>query len=79
MVMDAVSPDKVKMVCGVCQKHLRRKPYFLGNALASGEFTVVAVLVCGHVYHADCLEDRTSLEDRRDPPCPLCSGSPSQV
>ena len=79
MVMDAVSPDKVKMVCGVCQKHLRRKPYFLGNALASGEFTVVAVLVCGHVYHADCLEDRTSLEDQRDPPCPLCSGSPSQV
>ncbi|XWS72997.1 hypothetical protein CRYUN_Cryun02cG0087900 [Craigia yunnanensis] len=79
LVMDAVSSDKVKMVCGICQKHLRRKPCFPGNMLASGEFSVVAVLVCGHVYHADCLEERTSLEDRRDPQCPLCSGSPSQV
>ena len=79
MVTDAVSPDKAKMICGKCQKQLRRKPYFLGNRLASGEFSVVAVLVCGHVYHADCLEERTSLEDRCDPPCPLCSGSPSQV
>ncbi|XWS27082.1 hypothetical protein CRYUN_Cryun26dG0086100 [Craigia yunnanensis] len=79
MVMDAVSPDKAKMICGECQKHLRRKPYFLGNTLASGEFSVVAVLVCGHVYHADCLEERTSLEDRCDPPCPSCSGSSSQV
>ncbi|XP_022755197.1 uncharacterized protein LOC111303306 isoform X2 [Durio zibethinus] len=79
LVMDAISPDKMKMVCGICQKHLRRKPYFLGNMLASGEFSVVAVLVCGHVYHADCLEERTSLDDRRDPPCPSCSGSPSQV
>ncbi|EOY31218.1 RING/U-box superfamily protein, putative [Theobroma cacao] len=79
LVMDAVSLDKVKIVCGICQKHLKRKPYLLGNALASGEFSVVAVLVCGHVYHADCLEERTSLEDRRDPPCPLCSGSLLQV
>ncbi|XVF88287.1 hypothetical protein PTKIN_Ptkin19aG0037900 [Pterospermum kingtungense] len=79
MVMDAVSPDQVKMICGVCQKHLRRKPYFLENTLASGEFSVVAVLACGHGYHADCLEEKTSFEDRSDPPCPLCSGSPSQV
>lgn len=74
LLVDEVSPDKVKMICGICQKHLRRKPYFLGNTLASGEFSVVAVLVCGHVYHADCLEERTSIEDRHDPPCPLCSG-----
>ncbi|XVE63650.1 hypothetical protein DITRI_Ditri07aG0037000 [Diplodiscus trichospermus] len=79
MAMDAVSPDRVKMICSVCQKHLRRKPYFLGNTLASGEFSVVSVLVCGHVYHADCLEESTSLENKRDPPCPLCSCSPSQV
>ncbi|GMI92818.1 hypothetical protein HRI_002951000 [Hibiscus trionum] len=79
LVMDAVSLDKMKMICGICQKHLRRKPYFLGHTLASAEFSVVAVLVCGHAYHADCLEQRTSFENRRDPPCPLCSGSPSQV
>ncbi|KAK8581681.1 hypothetical protein V6N12_071896 [Hibiscus sabdariffa] len=65
LVMDAVLPDKMKMVCGICQKHLRRKPHFLGNALASAEFSVVAVLVCGHAYHADCLEQRTSLENRQ--------------
>ncbi|KAE8713944.1 monogalactosyldiacylglycerol synthase 2 [Hibiscus syriacus] len=79
LVMDAVSPDKVKMICGMCQKHLRRNPYFLGNTMASAEFSIVAVLVCGHAYHADCLEQRTSFENRCDPPCPLCSGSPSQV
>ncbi|XP_039059606.1 uncharacterized protein LOC120203364 [Hibiscus syriacus] len=73
LVMDSVSPEKVKAVCGVCQKHLIRKPYFLGNMPASGEFSAVAVLVCGHVYHPDCLEGRTNFEDRHDPQCPLCS------
>ncbi|KAE8675868.1 putative ARP2/3 complex 21 kDa subunit [Hibiscus syriacus] len=79
LLVDAVSPDTVKMICGICQKHLRRSPYFLGNTLASTEFSVVAVLVCGHAYHADCLDQRTSFENRCDPPCPLCSGSPSRV
>ncbi|GAV89166.1 zf-C3HC4_2 domain-containing protein [Cephalotus follicularis] len=72
LVLDAVYADAVKMVCGICQKMLRRKPYFRGDALSTGEFSVVAVLVCGHVYHADCLEQRTSPEDGRDPTCPLC-------
>ncbi|KAE8665355.1 Inorganic H pyrophosphatase family protein isoform 1 [Hibiscus syriacus] len=78
LVMDAISPDKMKMICGICQKHLSRKPSLFGNALAS-ELSVVAILVCGHAYHADCLEQRTSFENRCDPPCPLCSDSPSQV
>ncbi|KAF2318120.1 hypothetical protein GH714_041469 [Hevea brasiliensis] len=34
MVIDA--SDAVKMICGICQKLLRRKPYFLGEALSSG-------------------------------------------
>ncbi|KAK8649848.1 hypothetical protein V6N13_139502 [Hibiscus sabdariffa] len=72
LVTDAVSPDKVKAVCGVCQKHFIGKPYCLGNSPAPGEISVVAVLVCGHVYHADCLEERTGFEDRHDPRCPLC-------
>ncbi|KAK3213113.1 hypothetical protein Dsin_017819 [Dipteronia sinensis] len=74
LVRDAVSPDEVKMVCGICQKLFRRKSYFLGNTMSPGEFNVVAVLVCGHVYHADCLEQRTSVEHMRDPPCLLCLG-----
>ncbi|KAL2929763.1 ERAD-associated E3 ubiquitin-protein ligase HRD1B [Bienertia sinuspersici] len=38
------------------------------------ELSIVAVLVCGHLFHADCLEQTTRFEDRRDPPCPVCSG-----
>ncbi|KAJ8753196.1 hypothetical protein K2173_017785 [Erythroxylum novogranatense] len=71
-VVDAVSSDAVKMICGICQKMLRRKPYFLGESLSSGEHSVVAVLVCGHIYHADCLEQKTSVEHICDPPCPSC-------
>ncbi|XP_050374109.1 uncharacterized protein LOC126791684 [Argentina anserina] len=74
LVMDATSANPMKMLCGICQKPLRRKPYFLGITPSSSEVSVVAVLVCGHVYHADCLEQKTSFEDRRDPPCPLCVG-----
>lgn len=72
--MDGASADPMKMLCGICQKPLRRKPFFLGITLSSTEVSVVAVLVCGHVYHADCLEQKTSFEDRRDPPCPMCVG-----
>ncbi|KAK2991065.1 hypothetical protein RJ640_010067 [Escallonia rubra] len=72
--VNTVSADVVKMVCGICQKQLKRKPHFLGNTISSSDISVVAVLVCGHNYHADCLEQKTSHEDRRDPPCPLCVG-----
>ncbi|KAK2411762.1 hypothetical protein QL285_047015 [Trifolium repens] len=72
--MDSVSPDVVKMTCMICEKPLRRKFNFMGNSLSCNELAVVAVLVCGHVYHADCLEQRTSLEEMRDPTCPMCAG-----
>ncbi|CAI0388834.1 unnamed protein product [Linum tenue] len=63
----------IKMVCGICQKLLRRKPYSLGDLpSSSGEYAVVAVLVCGHMYHAECLEENTSLENTSDPQCPQC-------
>lgn len=81
LVTNAASPDTVKIICGICQKLLRRKSHLLGmgSTIPSGEQHAVAVLVCGHVYHADCLEQRTSAEDIRDPPCPLCLGSLTQV
>ncbi|CAL1414799.1 unnamed protein product [Linum trigynum] len=75
LVTDAVSSssDSIKVVCGICQKLLRRKPCSLGDSpSSSGEFAVVAVLVCGHMYHAECLEGKTSLEHTCDPRCPLC-------
>ncbi|KAG6524248.1 E3 ubiquitin-protein ligase RLIM-like [Zingiber officinale] len=37
------------------------------------DYCIVAVLVCGHLYHAGCLEKMTSEIDQYDPPCPLCT------
>ncbi|KAG5226025.1 homeobox protein [Salix suchowensis] len=44
LVMDAVSSDALRIVCGICQKLVRRRPYFIGNALTAGEFSVKQVL-----------------------------------
>lgn len=73
---DAISSHGMRMLCGICQKLMRRKLCFLGNTLSSSELPVAAVLVCGHVYHAECLENRSNVEDRSDPPCPLCKEPP---
>ncbi|KAJ6306423.1 hypothetical protein OIU78_021691 [Salix suchowensis] len=43
------------------------------------EFPVVAMLVCGHVYHAECLEATTLEVDKYDPACPICEGGETQV
>lgn len=64
LVIDVVSGDSMKMMCRLC-------------SASTTDNSVVAVLVCGHIYHADCLETRTTYEDRRDPPCPLCINSHS--
>ncbi|KAL3824538.1 hypothetical protein ACJIZ3_020567 [Penstemon smallii] len=72
-VLNFVSADMRKIECGICQKRLRKKPFILDNSItSSSDVSVVAVLVCGHAYHADCLEQKTNHEDRRDPPCPSC-------
>ncbi|XP_021867201.1 uncharacterized protein [Spinacia oleracea] len=78
-VIRAVSPEGARKVCGICQKSLRRKPHHFGTALALEELSIVAVLICGHIFHADCLEQRTRLEDKRDPPCSICSGGHTEV
>lgn len=57
------------MVCKICEQPLKR------NSQSCNELAVVAVLACGHVYHANCLEQRTSLEELHDPSCPVCAGT----
>ncbi|XP_065042833.1 uncharacterized protein LOC135582597 isoform X2 [Musa acuminata AAA Group] len=53
-----VFPDQ--QTCRVCSKQLTKH-------------CVVAVLVCGHLYHAECLEKMTSEIDQYDPTCPVCT------
>ncbi|CAA2972683.1 uncharacterized protein LOC111394578 [Olea europaea var. sylvestris] len=54
--------------CGVCAKPLTQR-----SSWRSQELAAVAVLVCGHVYHAECLENMTSEADKYDPACPVCT------
>ncbi|KAJ6692728.1 hypothetical protein OIU79_014467 [Salix purpurea] len=59
--------------CGVCSKQLTEKSLWSSQKLiASNELSVVAVLTCGHVYHAECLEVLTPEIDKYDPACPFC-------
>ncbi|XP_019710736.2 uncharacterized protein [Elaeis guineensis] len=67
-----LSPDR--QTCRICSKLLKeRSPWSTQKIISTNEFSVVAVLVCGHVYHADCLENMTPETERYDPPCPVCT------
>ncbi|KAF5189783.1 RING/U-box superfamily protein [Thalictrum thalictroides] len=68
------SPSTDLRTCGVCLKLLmERSPWVGQKFVVSNELSVVAVLVCGHVYHAECLENITPESHRFDPPCPVCT------
>lgn len=64
----SVSPSLDVQACGVCSKLLTERASWRSN-----ELSVVAVLTCGHVYHADCLENMTSDINKYDPVCPICT------
>lgn len=69
---DAPPSHNMKNMCRICYRPLKKKAENPGQSFSHAEPSVVAVLVCGHLYHADCLEERTSPEDQTDPSCPLC-------
>lgn len=50
-----------------------KSPWSAQKIVSTNELAVAAVLVCGHVFHADCLENITSDFDRYDPQCPVCA------
>lgn len=54
------SPSLDLQTCGACLKVV-------------AELSVVAVLACGHVYHAECLETMTAEAAKYDPLCPICT------
>ncbi|XP_050206083.1 uncharacterized protein LOC126655812 [Mercurialis annua] len=68
------SPSLDPQSCGACSKLLMERSSWRSNELAA-----VAVLVCGHVYHADCLETMTLEVDKYDPACPICMGGENKI
>ncbi|XWS67869.1 hypothetical protein CRYUN_Cryun04dG0041900 [Craigia yunnanensis] len=70
----SVSPSVDLQTCGVCSKLLSEKSLWSGQKIIiNNELSVVAVLTCGHVYHAECLENMTHEIDKYDPACPICT------
>ncbi|CAJ1978130.1 unnamed protein product [Sphenostylis stenocarpa] len=60
--------------CGVCSKLLTEKSSWgTQKIIESNDLSVVSVLICGHVYHAECLESLTAEVNKYDPPCPVCT------
>ncbi|EXB66628.1 hypothetical protein L484_024924 [Morus notabilis] len=79
LTRDTVSTDLLKLVCEICQKALIRKICIPDMPFATVDLLEVAVLACGHSFHAECLDLKTNFEDKRDPPCPSCMGLLSQI
>ncbi|KAL6982743.1 hypothetical protein U1Q18_016133 [Sarracenia purpurea var. burkii] len=75
------SPSIDLQTCGVCSKLLtERSSLSAQKIIASNELSVIAVLVCGHAYHAECLDAITQEEvDRYDPSCPICTLGEKQM
>lgn len=61
-------------MCGLCSRWLlHRSPWSSQRMLVGNiDLPVVGVLVCGHVFHADCLDKAVPETLRHDPPCPQC-------
>jgi hypothetical protein len=74
------SPSADLQTCGVCSKLLTERSLWSSQKIiACNELSVVAVLVCGHVYHAECLENMTPDIDKYDPVCPICTFGEKQT
>lgn len=74
------SPSNDIQTCGVCSKLLTEKSSWGAQKIIStNELAVVAILICGHVYHAECLENMTSEINKYDPACPVCTFGEKKV
>ena len=71
--LSSADPD----TCVICTKPLReRSPWSTRKIVFNnlGSSSIIAVLACGHTFHAECLERETAVADKFDPPCTLCIG-----
>ncbi|PON77392.1 43kDa postsynaptic protein [Trema orientale] len=74
------SPSVDLQTCGVCSKLLTERSLWSSQKIiACNELSVVAVLICGHVYHAECLENMTPEINKYDPACPVCTFGEKQM
>ncbi|TQD72052.1 hypothetical protein C1H46_042410 [Malus baccata] len=74
------SPSIDLQSCGVCSKLLtERSSWSIQKIIAGSDTSAVSVLVCGHLYHAECLETMTLEVDKYDPACPICMVGEKQV
>lgn len=76
----SASPCVDLQTCGVCSRPLAERSLWSSQKIiACNELSVVAVLVCGHVYHAECLENMTPEINKYDPACPVCTFGEKQT
>lgn len=76
----SASPTVDLQTCGICSKLLTEKSLWSGQKfIASNELSVIAVLTCGHTYHAECLEHMTPDINKYDPACPVCTFGEKQI
>lgn len=74
------SPTVEIQTCGVCSKVLTERSSFSSQKImVSNGLPVVSVLICGHVYHAECLENLTPEINKYDPACPVCTFGEKKV
>ncbi|KZV53367.1 hypothetical protein F511_06509 [Dorcoceras hygrometricum] len=62
--------------CGICARLLTERSAWGWNntkIISTNELTVVSVLTCGHVFHAECLDCMTPEIHKFDPICPVCT------
>ncbi|KAK4747780.1 hypothetical protein SAY87_014366 [Trapa incisa] len=63
-------------VCGICSKLLSEKSPWSGQKIvANNEPPIVAILICGHAFHASM----TPEIDKYDPSCPVCTFGEKQT
>ncbi|XP_017185945.1 uncharacterized protein [Malus domestica] len=76
----SATPSVDSQTCGVCSKLLAEKSSWSSQKIiATNELSVVSVLICGHVYHAECLENMTPEINKYDPACPVCTFGEKQI
>ncbi|KAK9060391.1 hypothetical protein SSX86_021095 [Deinandra increscens subsp. villosa] len=74
------SPSIDTQTCGVCSMLLTENSSWGSHkVMAPNEVAVVAILICGHVYHSECLESMTSEINKYDPACPVCTFGEKKV